>query len=346
MRTVLETLRADDRLGEWLKELEALDGADWTHRTDWSGESVVASVASVALPEADDLPDVLLDLAVPHEDINALVALRDTVTRDAEWSWLLQRSVAGLLGDMGTEGGGLELPVMPAELGELGRYFSVYVFVAALPHVRAYHRDRAVPDEISRRTLADLGRKMAVHRRHRGTGGLLVPGWIRLHFRGEIYQLGRLQFQRIRAGERLAERAAAAGIPVEAGSSALSLHIPDYLGPMTPSACDASLARAREFFARHYPQDDFGVAVCHSWLLDPQLRTYLREDSNIVRFQDRFRPLSPVTEEDDTMPVGFVFGDPDLPVAELPRRTAVERAIGDHLRSGGHWYGGSGWLAL
>ncbi len=29
-----------------------------------------------ALPEADDLPDVLLDLAVPHEDINALVGLR------------------------------------------------------------------------------------------------------------------------------------------------------------------------------------------------------------------------------------------------------------------------------
>lgn len=27
------------------------------------------------LPDADDLPDLLLDLAVPHEDINELVAL-------------------------------------------------------------------------------------------------------------------------------------------------------------------------------------------------------------------------------------------------------------------------------
>ncbi|MGX1883953.1 acyltransferase domain-containing protein [Streptomyces sp. NPDC055287] len=334
---MLQTLRADQKLGAWLKELEELEEPEELDRLGFG---------PVALPGADELPDVLLDLAVPHEDINPLVALRDTLVGDAEWHWLLRRSVVGLLRDMGVEGGGLELPLMPAELGEPGRLFPVYVFVAALPYVEAYHREHAVPHEISRRTLADLGRNMALHRRRLGTGGLLVPFWIRLHFRGEIYQLGRLQFQRTRVGAHLAERAAAAGVPVEVGDPALNLHIPDCRGPMTPSACDASLALAREFFARHCPQEDFRVGVCRSWLLDPQLRAYLREDSSIVRFQDRFRPLDPVTAADDTLPVGFVFGDPDLPVDQLPRRTAVERAIGDHLRAGGHWYGGKGWLRL
>ncbi len=88
------------------------------------------------------------------------------------------------------------------------------------------------------------------------------------------------------------------------------------------------------------------MAVCRSWLLDPQLRRYLPADSNIVRFQERFRIVHEETRADDGLPVGFVFGDPGLPVADLPRRTAVERAVGDHLRAGGHWYGGHGWFAL
>ncbi|MGW3951775.1 acyltransferase domain-containing protein [Streptomyces sp. NPDC004752] len=71
----------------------------------------------------------------------------------------------------------------PARLGDwftappavLGLYVPVYVFVAALPHARACHRERGVvaggcqlPADVARRTLADLGRTMPVHhRRHR-----------------------------------------------------------------------------------------------------------------------------------------------------------------------------------
>jgi hypothetical protein len=86
------------------------------------------------------------------------------------------------------------------------------------------------------------------------------------------------------------------------------------------------------------------AALCHSWLLDRQLRRYLPADSHIIRFQDRFRTAREDCEPADTEPVQFVFGDPGLPVAELPRRTSVERAVGDHLRAGGHWYIGHGWF--
>ncbi|MFD5452540.1 hypothetical protein ACWDTR_09405 [Streptomyces sp. NPDC003470] len=34
------------------------------------------------LHDADDLPDVLLDPAVPYEDVNPLIALHGSVTRD------------------------------------------------------------------------------------------------------------------------------------------------------------------------------------------------------------------------------------------------------------------------
>ncbi|MFC8127527.1 acyltransferase domain-containing protein [Streptomyces sp. NPDC057302] len=299
------------------------------------------------LPSADELPDVLLDLAVPHEDINDLLALRARLADDPEARWLLDRGVDGTVRDMGVAGAGPRYPPLPVELGSLGVFFYVYVFVASLPYVRAYHRSRGIPDDVSRRTLADLGRHMAVHRRARGGPGLLHPSWNSLHFRGELYQLGRLQFQRGVLGERMGDAVAAAGHCAGRGDPCLDLHITDFRGPLSPEACDRSVELAREFFARHFPQERYETAMCHSWLLDPQLKRYLPAESNIVRFQERFRLVDGHDREpDDSAPVAFVFGDRDLPVAELPRRTRVERAVGDHLRGGGHWYGGHGWFPL
>lgn len=302
------------------------------------------------LPDTDELAEVLLDLGVPHEDINDLVRMRRRVTDDLELRQFLERSVDELVQGMGEVGGPVDLPDLDWASGPLQRCFPVYVFVAALPATRAYHRERGIPADVSRRTLADLGRNMAVHRRRYGRAGVQAPWWLIHHFRGELYQLGRLQFERARLGQRMGAGLAvagsedAAGLDVGPGSPCLNLHIPDFHGPLTPVAVERSLALAREFFARRFPEERYRVVTCHSWLLDTQLRKYLPEDSNIVRFQGRFRLARTEPEPADTEPVQFVFGDPELPVESLPRRTAVERAVGDHLRAGGHWYIGQGWL--
>ncbi|MER5211546.1 acyltransferase domain-containing protein [Streptomyces sp. NPDC002838] len=298
------------------------------------------------LPDADELAEVLLDLAVPHDDINELVRMGRRVTDDPELLRFLEASVEELVRAMGEIGGAVDLPELDWASGALRRCFPAYVFVAALPHTRAYHRQRGIPADVSRRTLADLGRNMAVHRRRHGRAGVQAPRWLTHHFRGELYQLGRLQFERARLGERTGRALAAAGLDVAPGTPCLNLHIPDFLGPLSPAACDRSLALAGEFFARHYPEEKYRAALCHSWLLDPQLKRYLPADSNVVRFQERFRIGREDTEPSDTEPVQFVFGDPEVPVESLPRRTSVERAVGDHLRAGGHWYIGHGWFPL
>ncbi|GAA3822588.1 acyltransferase domain-containing protein [Streptomyces phyllanthi] len=327
---LLDALRADEKLAEWLKEREGDD---------------VPSV-DTRLPPTDELPDLLLDLAVPYEDVNEVLALRRTLLADEEATRLLERCVGGLVRDMGEVGKGPYLPGFPLDSGPLGRYFHVYVFVAALPYVRAYHRERGVPDEVSRRTLADLGRGLVLHRRRYGVGGLVTPEWFALHFHGEMYQLGRLQFQRWRLGDGDVARFARVGLELRSGEPCLNLHIPDYRGPLSPEACDRSVALAREFFALHYPDERYESALCHSWLLDPQLKRRLPGDSNIVRFQERFEVVYVNSEPEDDLPIRFVFGDPELPVDTLPRRTSVERAVVDHLRAGGHWYAGRGWFSL
>jgi hypothetical protein len=298
------------------------------------------------LPDADELAEVLLDLAVPHEDIDELVRMGRRVMDDPELLRFLEASVETLVRDMGEIRGTVDVPELDWASGALRRCFPVYVFVAALPHARAHHRERGIPADVSRRTLADLGRNMAVYRRRHGRAGVEALRWLTHHFRGELYQLGRLQFERARHGERTARALAAAGLDVALGAPCLNLHVPDFLGPLSPAACDRSLALAGEFFARYYPEERYRAVLCHSWLLDPQLKRYLSEDSNIVRFQERFRVAREGTEPSDMEPVRFVFGDPELEVESLPRRTSVERAVGDHLRAGGHWYMGHGWFPL
>ncbi|HEU4423092.1 MAG TPA: acyltransferase domain-containing protein [Pilimelia sp.] len=308
-------------------------------------ESLVEPEVDVALPAADHLAPVLLGLTVPHEDIDDLVALCPTRDRTPDLWWLLERCTRSLVRDIGAINGPPPFPALPAAMGPLHRYFYVYVLLAALPRVRTLHRERGIPDETSRLTLADLGRNMAVHRRRHGAGGLDQGSWLMPHFRGVIYQLGRLQFERARLGTRTGVAVAAAGWPYGPGSPVLEVHIPAFLGPLSPRACDEAFARAREFFPRHFPEEVYDLAACHSWLLDKQLGEYLPDDANIMRFQRRFRMAYQYDPQDEDIQ-RFVFGrvaaDPD----ELPRRTTLERAVVDHLKAGRHWNGGAGWSRL
>lgn len=309
MPDFLEVLANDESTSSWLTHLQGQPDPD-----------------DVRLPSRDDLAPILLDLAVPHEDLDGLVATLPTPDRSADLWWLLERATAELTRTMGAIDGPPSFPVLPKQAGEQGRFFFAYVFLAALPHARAFHEERGVPAEVSRRTFADLGRNLAVHRWRTGEGGLGVPFWLMNHFRGKLYDLGRLQFERVRRDN---------------GDHALSVHIPEFSGPLSPRACDASFTRAPAFFATHFEEERHDTAVCYSWLLDEQLAEYLPPDSNIVRFQQRFQDRRQEAQ-DDASTLEFVFGQREPDLDKLPQDTTLQRAIVTHLRAGRHWHGGSG----
>jgi hypothetical protein len=301
----------------------------------------------IVLPSADDLASVLLALAVPHEDIDILVSLLPGPDRDPALWRHLEHCTKSLVRRLGTTEGIPAFPTLAGASDVLQRYFPVYVFVAALPHVKAFHRNRGITDEISWHTLTDLGRAIADHRHWYGVGGLdaELTSWLTSHFRGLIYQLGRLQFQRATLGNRTGKAIAAAGHPCGPGDPALAVHVPAFHGPMTSQACELSFEAAVEFFKQHFPAEMYRVAVCHSWLLDPQLAEYLPPKSNIIQFQRRFQPAYQPKPDDHGI-LRFVFGQAGIDRASAPRRTRLERAVLDHLDAGRHWHGGAGWTLL
>ena len=196
---------------------------------------------------------------------------------------------------------------------------AVQAFLARIPEARRLHAELGLTEEESWQTLRDLPRHARLDRILHGSPGLRKAWWVELAFSGSLAQLGRLQF--------------------EPRDGYLAIHIPEEGGPLTPAAVDASLVRARELFP------DYVEARCTSWLLDPHLRELLPPGSNIVAFQQRFEPTGE-TQPGDSDVLEFAFHTLQPRLDGLPRETTLQRALGDHLRSGGHLRTVTGTLAL
>ena len=240
--------------------------------------------------------------------------------------WVVDREHALLVDGMG-ELGLLWWPTLRVAPDRSTRLLHVWAFLSTVEAVRRYHAERGVADNVSWATLADLGQNLLENHWLFDDTGLDVPWWITLHFRGGIYQLGRLQFER----------------RMWRDGTGLGLHIPE-TGPMTPAACDASIAWAHEFFPTHFPDEKPVVGTCNSWLLDPQLAEYLPADSNIMQFQRRFtlRPEKSVADNGNIL--RFVFHDTAPDLDALPQATTLQRAIVSHIKAGREWNSCAGWF--
>jgi hypothetical protein len=288
------------------------------------------------LPDRTSLPTIFDRLAIDERDREEILAAWPSPESDRA-AWLsLERAYRTLVTDMGGFEP-LELPG-PADSSPLGRYFFAFVYLAALADVRRFHTRRGISDDISWATLSDLGRNLKRDRLLLGDGGLRTSGWLTLHFRGSIYQLGRLQFNR-----RENTHVAHAADSFRDGDPAVGIHIPES-GPLTPEACDDALSQVRPFFTRHFA-DTPRIGTCTSWLLDPQLAEYLAPDSNAMRFQRRFT-LVATSQDGDADFLRFIFHRIAPLIDELPQRTTLERAIVAHLRAGKHWRNRTGWLVV
>ena len=321
-------LGLDATYGPWLRALDATEPD-----------------ASFALPCRDDAERLLLKLGVPDDDLEAVLSVWPEPDRDVELWWLLQRCHARFLGSMGNGDAFIDCPALPRELDLKGRCFWVFAYASMVEVTRAFHGERGVPDDISWATLADLGQQLVIHRKRRGTTGLDLQWWLVPHFLGALYALGRLQFHLYHlrvgiAGPAFWRDTDEPGF--RKGDATLGVHIPA-TGPLVPSECDASFALAGSFVRGRFPEHDFRVATCTSWLLDEQLADYLPDDSNIVRFQRRFTVVDGATDDGhDTL--RFVFDRVPESIDDLPQHTRLERAIVTHLRKGGRWRTRTGWL--
>lgn len=75
------------------------------------------------------------------------------------------------------------------------RLFYAPIFLAEAPKLQAYYSERGIPQAFCTDLLSDIERWIAEHRLRNGEWGLSEVIWLRRHFHGRIFAVGRLQFE-------------------------------------------------------------------------------------------------------------------------------------------------------
>jgi hypothetical protein len=126
---------------------------------------------------------------------------------------------------------------------------------------------------------------------------------------------------------------------VKPGEPVLSLHIPPE-GKLDSSLVQDSLRQAVSFFSTHFPEHAFRLFMCHSWLLNTELETFLTPASNILAFQSLFSIALANPDEDALF--SFLFRVPKCPLDQLVPKTGFQERVLAFVRGGGILWDGFG----
>jgi hypothetical protein len=296
------------------------------------------------------LEDALSEAHVPRLEIDVVAARWEEFRSDDAWVSLL----ASLVDWVGRTRGDVDAPI-PIwddldDAGDHGRFFYFYLFAICLDETLTYLRRGGCPPDVIDATMTVMPRHVGVHERKRGTVGFEPGWWLLPILRGEMVQVGSLQFHRVNLGVGnlspepwySTEESIGLGEGFRRGDPSVGIHIPNG-ADLAPKALDATFARAREVLGEIWPVAQRRLATCQSWLLDAQVTEFLDPMSNIVQFQRRFTLLDG-WYDNDAETIGFIFQRVGASLDQLPRDTSLQRGIVSLLERGGHWRARPGWL--
>lgn len=128
------------------------------------------------------------------------------------------------------------------------------------------------------------------------------------------------------------------------GETVIELHIPSD-AHITPEDIETSFAESREFLKKYYPDYKYNKYICESWLLSPRLKDVLDENSNIIKFQNRFTITETFYDIKDYLI--WVFKKPmDTPLDKLPQKTSLQKKLVKLLSEGGNIGEAKGYINL
>ena len=172
-----------------------------------------------------------------------------------------------------------------------------------------------ISNEIYIATLKCFPRFIEEHFESYGTYGFDRDFWTMREISGHLFRLGALEFE----------------LTVEDGAKAVHIHIPSD-ADLSCRARRSSYTAARTFIRRFFPAYADAPFLCTSWLLSPALKECLPESSRILSFQSEYEVTEVFPDHDQFLT--WVYKRPDIPLADLPEDTSLQRNLKKHLLAG------------
>lgn len=189
-----------------------------------------------------------------------------------------------------------------------------------------------IPREQTIETLRDVNVWLDGYYEQEGVRAFCEYCWLRRHFTGDLFTVGRLQFC-------LEENY---GMAPE-GRTVIDTHI-SRGGKLTPEECEKSFAMAEEFFDKYFPGNGAKYFHCHSWLLSKDLEAVCDENSNVLSFSRMWNHY-PCEPDRSAQTVRNVFGINYVrdDIADFPEKTSLQRKIKEYMLAGNDINIGSGY---
>lgn len=111
----------------------------------------------------------------------------------------------------------------------------------------------------------------------------------------------------------------------------IAIHIPSD-ADLRSQAVARSLEEFAQFVKKYYPAWENVPMTCDTWMLMPELKELLGEDSNIVAFQNLF--TIDIVNYNATWYMGWIFPGAESVDENLPEKTTLQRRLKKYLLEG------------
>ncbi len=176
-------------------------------------------------------------------------------------------------------------------------------------------------------TMAAFSRFVREHMESYGCYGFNRGFWTTRQVSCRLLRIGQLEYELAKLNDE----------PI------VSLHIPTDVD-LRPEVLRPSIKEGLREFYRLFPEYVGRKVYCHSWLMSAQLKEFLPENSNILRFQELFDIDPKGIPGNDVLL--WVFKNPKLPKEAYPENTSLQRKLKQFFLEGGQFLEGKGYLRL
>ncbi len=158
---------------------------------------------------------------------------------------------------------------------EDGEILALKVYLELALSTYEEYKKRSITEDIYVDSMKDIRIWANDYKKKHGRWGIDELDWVARSLDLKVIRLGRLQYEKTRANKNLG--------PIKEGEEFLSVHIPED-GQLDSDEVDSSFDQAKKFY------NDKGIKYfyCQSWILSLNLDRILDENSNIVKFRDKF----------------------------------------------------------
>lgn len=205
----------------------------------------------------------------------------------------------------------------------------LFTLLYELIPLKDYFDEREIPSTIFYDSIQDLNFRINRFYDSHNEYGVSERDalWLRFIYKGEMFDLGSLRFQKFHFSYAEIERTDYDYMPMSdemkqrfpEGEPIINVHITTD-ADLRPDVIDASFQQAHNFFTTYFPEHNYTAFTCRTWMLYPPNQELLSADSNITSFANRFEIFA--TNQNAKQALDRIYETSDMEEIEAMEKTS------------------------